>query len=138
MKISQECILHHRKTWNESCSAKRSFAFHKHLHPPKNDRKIAPFFTFIQIFDNFRESNPQIFDKVVAMEGDVGEDHIGISEKDRTTILNEVSIIFHNAALLKMDATLRQAINVNTKGVIRMLDIAAEMKNLEVSFQSNS
>lgn len=72
------------------------------------------------------------------MEGDVGEDHIGISEKDRTTILNEVSIIFHNAALLKMDATLRQAINVNTKGVIRMLDIAAEMKNLEVSFQSNS
>lgn len=70
----------------------------------------------------------------MAIEGDVGEENIGISEKDRMTIINEVSIIFHSAALLKMDATLCQAINVNTKGVIRMLDIAGKMKNLEVSY----
>lgn len=91
-------------------------------------------FQNLQIFDNFRKSNPKIFDKVVAIEGDVGEENIGISEKDKITILNEVSIVYHNAALLKMDATLVQAINVNTKGVIRMLDIASKMKNLEVSF----
>lgn len=70
----------------------------------------------------------------MVIEGDVGEENIGISETDKITILNEVSIVFHNAALLKMDATLSQAINVNTKGVIRMLNIAMEMKNLDVSF----
>ncbi|KAK7600945.1 hypothetical protein V9T40_008386 [Parthenolecanium corni] len=83
------------------------------------------------IFDNFRKSNPHVFDKVVAIEGDVGEENIGISKEDKITILNDVSIVFHNAALLKMDATLSQAININTKGVIRMLDIAKEMKNLD-------
>lgn len=92
-------------------------------------------FSHIQIFDNFRKCNPDVFDKIVAIEGDVGEENIGISETDKITILNEVSIVFHNAALLKMDATLSQAINVNTKGVIRMLDIAMEMKNLDVSYR---
>lgn len=99
-----------------------------------DDQIECVFKIYPQIFDNFRESNPKIFDKVVAIEGDVGEENIGISEKDKITILNEVSIVYHNAALLKMDATLAQAINVNTKGVIRMLDIASKMKNLEVSF----
>ncbi|KAK7576751.1 hypothetical protein V9T40_013037 [Parthenolecanium corni] len=84
----------------------------------------------VYIFDNFRKSNPDIFEKVAIIEGDLSEENNGISEKDKITILNEVSIIFHNAALLKMDASLREAINVNTKGTIRLLDIALEMKKL--------
>lgn len=58
---------------------------------------------------------------------------MGISEKDRTTLINNVSVIFHGAALLKMDASLKDAINVNTEGVLRMIDIALQMKQLQVS-----
>ncbi|KAL6977972.1 alcohol-forming fatty acyl-CoA reductase, partial [Sarracenia purpurea var. burkii] len=75
--------------------------------------------------------NPKILDKVVFISGDVGEDEIGLSDKDRDMFIEDVSIIFHGAAILKMNSDLRTAVNVNTTGTVRMLDMAQKMKNLE-------
>ncbi|XP_065220769.1 putative fatty acyl-CoA reductase CG5065 [Planococcus citri] len=84
-----------------------------------------------QMFDNLKKDYPEALDKVVLITGDVGEEGIGLSDEDRDTLINEVSIIFHSAAVLKMDLDLRTAVNVNTVGAIRMLDVAAKMKKLE-------
>ncbi|XP_065216399.1 putative fatty acyl-CoA reductase CG5065 [Planococcus citri] len=83
------------------------------------------------IFDNFKNDNPEILNKVVFISGDVGEEGIGLSDEDRDVLIDDVSIVFHGAAILKMDADLRSAINVNTVGTIRMLDLAQKMKKLE-------
>ncbi|XP_065216397.1 putative fatty acyl-CoA reductase CG5065 [Planococcus citri] len=83
------------------------------------------------IFENFKKNNPKILDKVIFVSGDVGEEGMGLSSKDRELLIDEVSIVFHNAAILKMDADLRTAVNVNTLGTARMLDLAQKMKKLE-------
>lgn len=69
---------------------------------------------------------------MVFINGDVGEEGIGLSDDDRDMLIDQVSIIFHSAAILKMDANLRSAINVNTMGTVRMLDMAQKMKKLQV------
>lgn len=63
----------------------------------------------------------------------MGEPNLGLSDWDRARLIDEVSIIFHSAAMLKMNASLKSVINVNTEGVLRMLDMAQQMKNLSVS-----
>ena len=73
-----------------------------------------------------------MLEKIIFVSGDVGEEGIGLSDPDRDMLINEVSVIFHSAAILKMDASLKTAVNVNTIGTVRMLDMAAKMKKLEV------
>lgn len=86
----------------------------------------------LQYYDDLRKTNPSVFGKVVPILSDMGKPDLGLSAENRRLLIDNVSLVFHNAALLKMDASLKQAINVNTKGVIRMLDIAKEMKKLIV------
>ncbi|XP_065213224.1 putative fatty acyl-CoA reductase CG5065 isoform X2 [Planococcus citri] len=83
------------------------------------------------VFDNFKKENPKVLEKVELISGDVGQEGIGLSDKDRNMLINKVSFIFHGAAILKMNADLRTAVNVNTTGTIRMLDLAQEMGKLE-------
>ncbi|XP_065213070.1 putative fatty acyl-CoA reductase CG5065 [Planococcus citri] len=100
----------------------------KHGESPKS-RKEKLFDS--PIFNNFKENNPNILQKVVFVSGDVGEDKIGLSDVDYDMLVDQVSIIFHSAAILKMNSPLKTAINVNTVGTIRMLDMAQQMKKLE-------
>ncbi|XP_065208694.1 putative fatty acyl-CoA reductase CG5065 [Planococcus citri] len=83
------------------------------------------------VFENFKKNNPKIFEKVVLIAGDVGEDGVGLSDKDRDMLIDEISIVFHSAAILKMNSDLRTAINVNTVGTVRMLELAQQMKKLQ-------
>lgn len=87
---------------------------------------------FFQIFKNFELENPGLLKKLKALRGDVAEENLGLSDADKQLLINDVSIVFYSAAILKMDVDLKKAINVNTKGVIRCLNIASEMKQLMV------
>lgn len=69
--------------------------------------------------------------KVVAIAGDVTMTNLGLSEANRQLLADRVSIVFHAAALIRFDASLKQAVIVNTRGTKYMLDLAKEMKNLE-------
>lgn len=70
------------------------------------------------------------------MAGDIAENNLGLSDFNMQLLRNEVSIVFFSAALLKMVAPLKEAVNVNTKGLLRALDIALEMKQLLVNIKS--
>jgi len=70
--------------------------------------------------------------KVKPVPGDVAEDKLGLSEEDKRRVINSVHIIFHNAALVKFNADLKDAINMNVEGTLRVLQLASEMVNLEV------
>lgn len=70
--------------------------------------------------------------KVVAISGDVTMTNLGLSVANRQLLADRVSIVFHAAAMIRFDAPLKQAVIVNTLGTKYVLDLAKEMKNLEV------
>ena len=70
---------------------------------------------------------------MVLISGDVGQDELALSAEDRNTLIDQVSIVFHSAAILKMNSDMRTAVNINTVGTLRMLEMAKQMKKLEVS-----
>lgn len=70
--------------------------------------------------------------------GDVGADELGITPDMKKKLIAEVSIVFHGAATLNLDASLSEAVNLNTTGTLRMLEFCSEMKNLEVQLLNYS
>jgi len=70
--------------------------------------------------------------KVVAIAGDVSVTNLGLSAADRQLLADRVSVVFHAAATIRFDSPLRQAVIINVRGTKYVLDLAKEMKNLEV------
>ncbi|XP_017769188.1 PREDICTED: putative fatty acyl-CoA reductase CG5065 [Nicrophorus vespilloides] len=73
-----------------------------------------------------------VLKKVVALAGDVGALGLGLSDEDRQTIINEVNIVYHCAATVRFDDPLKKAVLLNTRGTKLMLELSAEIKNLQL------
>ncbi|KAF9800010.1 hypothetical protein SFRURICE_016696 [Spodoptera frugiperda] len=84
------------------------------------------------VFDMVREKNPSGFKKLRIINGDITEPGLGISEEDVKLLQKECNIIFHSAACVRFDQKLKDAVNMNTSGTLRMLTLAESMQNLEV------
>lgn len=70
----------------------------------------------------------------MVLSGDVILPELGLSEEDKTCLIDDVSVVFYCSALLKMNASLKRAVDANALGVIRALELAQKMKHLIVSF----
>lgn len=66
------------------------------------------------------------------IKGDVSIDGLGISENDKKRLIDNVTVIFHCAANVRFDQAIEGAVNMNTLGTKRMLELAMEMKNVKV------
>lgn len=89
-------------------------------------------FGCLQLFDYFRKTNVSLLSKLKPVHGDVSVDGLGIVQEMKDELISEVSIVFHGAATLNLDASLAEAINLNTTGTLRMLEFCSAMKNLKV------
>lgn len=58
--------------------------------------------------------------------------NLGLSEYDIAELSKEVTVIFHFAATLKLEAPLKANVDMNTAGTLRALTVAQKMKNLAV------
>ncbi|XP_076642655.1 putative fatty acyl-CoA reductase CG5065 isoform X2 [Halictus rubicundus] len=85
------------------------------------------------VFDRLRAENPSVFNKIHPMKGDVAMPDLGLSPADKETLIQNVNIVFHSAATVRFDEPLKMAVNLNTKGTDRMIELCKSMKNL-VSF----
>ncbi|CAG2122602.1 unnamed protein product, partial [Medioppia subpectinata] len=56
-----------------------------------------------KIFEKIREENPKALNKIVAIQGDITLNSLGISESDLNLLTSDVSIVFHSAATVKFD-----------------------------------
>lgn len=83
-----------------------------------------------QIFDNVREKNVQILDKVSAIDGDLKQLCLNLSDEDMTMLENEVNVVFHCGANVSFNQPIRDAIRVNTRGTKEIVRLAKRMKNL--------
>jgi fatty acyl-CoA reductase len=84
------------------------------------------------LFDQVRKISPKHLSKIVPISGDIMLDNLGISNEDKATITNNVTVVFHCAATIKFDEDLRFATQMNVAGVQRLLKLCHEMKNFAV------
>lgn len=83
-----------------------------------------------RLYKKLSEDSPKVLKKIIAIRGDVTEPNLGISTADEETIINNVSVILHVAATVKFDDELNNAIKMNVKGTLSMIDLARKIKNL--------
>jgi fatty acyl-CoA reductase len=57
--------------------------------------------------DLFTNLNKQTIEKLVPINGDTSFVGLGLNEKDRNTLVNNVSIVFHSAADITFEANLK-------------------------------
>lgn len=85
----------------------------------------------LPLFDPLRKRNAEIFKKLIPIAGDVSELNLGMSEQDIKRMKN-VSIIFHSAASVRFDDSLRYAVFMNTRGTREIVEFAKTLSNIKV------
>lgn len=63
--------------------------------------------SFLQLFDRLRDEQPEFKQKIVPVASDLTEVEMALSEEDKKNILNYVNIIFHCAATVRFNESLR-------------------------------
>lgn len=59
------------------------------------------------MFDKVNELYPNYKDKIIAIQGDLSADNLGLSERDKIMLQENVNIIFHSAATVRFDEPLK-------------------------------
>lgn len=66
------------------------------------------------MFHRIRKLKPGVIKKLVPIQGDVTLENLGLSDDQGKCLLEEVNIVFHCAATLRLEAKLKDAIEMNT------------------------
>jgi len=61
-----------------------------------------------------QNEKPELFKKVIPMNGDVCLPNLGLTDRQRELLINEVHVVFHFAATVRLDMKLKDAIEMNT------------------------
>lgn len=82
------------------------------------------------LYSRLKKEHPQFKKKVVLIEADTSQKDLGLSPENRER-LKDTNIIFHGAATVRFDETIRVAVNINIRGTKELLLFAREMPNLK-------
>ncbi|XP_052749061.1 putative fatty acyl-CoA reductase CG5065 [Galleria mellonella] len=104
------------------------------MRPKRGQNTKERLETFINcvVFSHIKDDYPKRLDKLQVIPGDILAEGLGISIEDRDLLQRECQILFHCAACVRFDMFIRDAINLNTLGTKKVLDLADGMKELEV------
>lgn len=58
---------------------------------------------------------------------------MGVSSSDIKILSDNVSIVFHSAATVKFDQTLKSAVEMNLKGTMHLIQLIRKLKHLDVN-----
>ncbi|KAF5289636.1 hypothetical protein FQA39_LY14994 [Lamprigera yunnana] len=83
------------------------------------------------VFDKMKEKVPQFFNKIEFINGDVSKKNLGLTDKDRNIIKENIHVVFHCAASMNMDEKLKLAVETNVRGLQELIQLSQEMTNLK-------
>lgn len=88
-----------------------------------------------QLFDSLKDTRglDTMLKQCHVIAGDVTIPELGISKEDQQLLANEVTIVYHCAATVRFDETLKKAVLLNTRGTKLMLELAETFKKIIVS-----
>ncbi|KAF7381034.1 hypothetical protein HZH68_015909 [Vespula germanica] len=85
----------------------------------------------LPLFIRVRKQKPEVIKKVIPIVGDISLNNLGITDEQREHLINETHIVFNLAAAVRLEAKLKDAIESNTVGTKRVLELSKTMKKLE-------
>ncbi|KAG5680580.1 hypothetical protein PVAND_010077 [Polypedilum vanderplanki] len=83
------------------------------------------------VFNKLRKSNPKVFEKLRAIEGDLMEENAGLSKSDEEYLKKNLNFIIHCAASVRFDEPLKKALKINTLSTRDLLNLAEKCENLK-------
>lgn len=83
------------------------------------------------MFDRLKKSQPDAMNKVIPLNGDIVTDGLGLSPDHLKLLVDNVTVVYHFAATLKLEAKLKDAVEQNTAGTARVIEVARKIKNLK-------
>ncbi|XP_039450326.1 putative fatty acyl-CoA reductase CG5065 [Culex pipiens pallens] len=83
------------------------------------------------VFDRLRVKMPFVLDKMVCIGGDITLPLLGLSEKDRQLLVENVNIVFHVAATVRFNEGLKEAAVLNAIGTQQILELCVKMFHLQ-------
>ncbi|XP_053699455.1 putative fatty acyl-CoA reductase CG5065 [Sabethes cyaneus] len=98
----------------------------------KKDKSVAERFKEmlqLPLFDVLHKQYPETLAKIIPVAGDVSFLELGLSKED-VALMSNVSVIFHVAASVRFDDTLRDAVLLNTRGTREVIQFGRSLKNL--------
>ncbi|XP_055602545.1 putative fatty acyl-CoA reductase CG8306 [Uranotaenia lowii] len=105
------------------------------LMRPKKGKNVAERLQEITtnaIFETLlQQVSDDIFKKLHAVAGDVGEENLGLSLEDRSALAKTIDVVIHSAATLDFQATLKPTVQINLLGTRRVMQLCREMQNLK-------
>lgn len=100
------------------------------LMRPKKGKEINERLEDITKNSIFQQTPADVFKKLVAVAGDVGEESLGLSPADRQLLVNNVNVVIHSAATLDFQAALKPTVFINLLGTRRVMELCQEIKSL--------
>lgn len=70
--------------------------------------------------------------RLTIVEGDLKDLKAGLSKESESLVIDRTQIIFHAAADVRFDESIKQSIYTNVRGTNELLKMAEKMVNLEV------
>lgn len=91
-------------------------------------------FSRLQLFDGLKESRGLdiIVNQCQVISGDCSLPDLGVSDEDRQLLKERVSMVYHCAATVRFDESLKKAVLLNTRGTKLMLEMCKTFDKLDV------
>ncbi|CAO1428032.1 unnamed protein product [Diamesa serratosioi] len=85
-----------------------------------------------KIFDRIRDSLPSQLTKLKLIKGDLTKEGLDLDQNDEIELSENLDVIFHCAANVTFEQTLKDSVNFNVNGTLLILQLAAKTRNLSV------
>ncbi|KAG7305910.1 hypothetical protein JYU34_008462 [Plutella xylostella] len=83
------------------------------------------------IFSRIRNERPSDLEKVVPVIGDMSEPNLGLENSVISLLIQKVSVIFHVAATIKFNESLKFALSVNFEGTKQILELCRKLRKID-------
>ncbi|XP_009459702.1 PREDICTED: fatty acyl-CoA reductase 1 isoform X2 [Nipponia nippon] len=85
-----------------------------------------------KVFDRLRDEQPDFRAKIIVITSELTQPDLDLSEPIKKELIECINIVFHCAATVRFNETLRDAVQLNVIATQQLLYLAQQMKNLEV------
>jgi alcohol-forming fatty acyl-CoA reductase len=87
----------------------------------------------LKVFQRISDEKPELFKKIVPVFGDITSKRLGLNDEQYQQVIASVQIVFHMAASLKLEATLKPNVEMNLTGTKHVIDVCKQMSKLMVA-----
>lgn len=87
---------------------------------------------YVQLYKRLVEKDPHFIDRISIIAGDLDKLKAGISDSDIQLLCDEIDVVIHAAADVRFNIPLMDLIPSNVRGTRELLEIAKNMKRLQV------